>query len=118
MNRPSFFLVCLALLTLAVATPASAAEIAAQDATSAEPGIAPNATPAGAAVEPVLDFALEQSFTSQYGDCRLFCDGQQYTYSYVTREECCSGSLTCPNGLPAATYAFYPYQGFAVLCSV
>jgi len=118
MNRPSVLLACLALLTLVVATPAFATEIAARDATSAEPGIAPNATPAGAAVEPVLDFALEQSFTSEYGDCRLFCDGQLYTYSYVTREVCCSGSLTCPNGSSAAAYAFYPYQGIAVLCSV
>ena len=118
MNPWKFPLVCLAILALAVAAPVSAAEIAAQDETSAEPGIAPKPTPAGTAVETALDTALEQSIGSQYGDCVLFCDGQQYTYSFVTREECCSGSLTCPNGFPALGYAFYPYQGFAEFCSV
>lgn len=81
-------------------------------------GVAPEAAPVGTAAEPALDSALDQSLGSQYGDCVLFCGGQQYTYSFVTREQCCSGSLTCPGGSPALGYAFYPYQGFAEFCSV
>ena len=53
MNRWKLPLACLALLTLAVAAPA-AAETVAQDAPSAEPAVAPEATPApGTSLLPV-----------------------------------------------------------------
>jgi len=82
------------------------------------PGVAPEAVPAGTAAEPAPDSALNQSLGTQYGDCVLLCDGQLYTYSFVTREQCCRGSLTCPSGSTTHGIAFYPYQGFAEICSV
>lgn len=131
--RRSTHLLVLALL-LAFAGPALAAD-ATNPATPAEPaasdplaeaGVAPDAAPADSPAEPAteppaesaLDSALEQSLDSQYGDCVLFCDGQQVRYSFVTRDECCSGSLTCPDGSTSTGYAFYPYDGFAEFCSV
>lgn len=119
-TRRSTPLVALALL-VAFAAPVAATE-APEPATptgtpAVEPAVAPEALPAGAPDEPALESPLEQSFGSQYGDCVLFCDGQQVRYSFVTQGQCCGGTLTCPDGSHPGGAAFYPYQGFAVFCS-
>lgn len=114
------------LLVLAVliglAGPALAADAPAPALSRVAPavdgGSAPEAAPTVTPAESPLDSALEQGLDPQYGDCALWCDGQQYWYYFVTREECCSGTLTCPGGAPSSGYAFYPYQGFAEFCSI
>jgi len=115
--RLSTYLLVLALL-VAFAGPAFADDGPNPATSTVPPSVAPEAAPAVTAAEPAPDSALDQSLVSQYGDCVLSCGVQQYTYSFVTRVQCCSGSLTCPSGVPAFSYAFYPYQGFAELCSV
>lgn len=111
--RLSFAFLMLGLLATA-AGPALAAD-APTPAVEAE--LTAKATPAVTPAEPALDGALEQSWP-QYGDCALWCGTGQYWHYYVTREECCSGTLTCPDGSYSSGYAFYPYQGFAEFCSV
>jgi len=117
----SSYLLVLTLLVVA-AVPALAAD-APNPATSpappaAELGMATEAVPAGTPAVSPRDSALEQGFGSQYGDCSLWCDGQRYVYGFVTRDQCCSGTLLCPSGSPATSYAFFPYQGFAEFCNV
>jgi len=114
--RLSTYLLALALL-VAFAGPALADGAPDPATATVPPAVAPEAVPAVTAAEPAPDSALNQSLFTQYGDCVLACGVQQYTYSFVTRDQCCSGSLTCPSGVPAFSYAFYPYQGFAELCS-
>lgn len=100
--------------------PASSTEPAAvepADAPEAAPAGTPEAVPGDTPVQPALDSALEQSHDPQLGDCVLWCSGEQFRYSWVTRGECCGGTLTCPDGSQAAGYAFYPYQGVAEFCS-
>lgn len=106
------------LLALGAAPGFAADEAALADALTEVTIPAAEVTPAVGPIEPELEGILAQSLDSQYGDCALWCGTGQYWYYNVTRDECCSGTLTCPNGSTSTGYAFYPYQGVAEFCSV
>lgn len=112
--RLSFAFLILGLLATA-AGPALAADAPTP---AVEADLAAEATPAVTPAEPVLDGALEQGWGPGYGNCALWCDGQTFWYYNVTRNECCSGTLTCPSGAPSLGYAWHPYQGYAEFCSI
>lgn len=112
----------LTLATLLAMLPA-AGFAADGEATSGAPAVEPAVAVAAAQIaetpagEPA-DAAIAPGF-NQYGDCALWCGGPGPHWHYgVSRETCCSGSLTCPDGSSASGFAFYPYQGFAEFCSV
>ena len=109
----------LAGLLALVAVPGFAADEAALSPELTEATVATTeATPAVDPTEPALESALETSWPfPQDGDCILWCGSGQYRYYNVTRDECCGGTLTCPDGSYPGGYAFYPYQGFAEFCS-
>lgn len=103
------------LLALGVA-PAFAADESALATELTEATVAATeATPAADPTQPALESAV---IWDPKGDCALWCGGGQYWYYYVTRSECCSGTLTCPDGSNPGIYAFYPYQGFAEICTI
>lgn len=101
------------------AAPGFAADEAALSAELLEATVpATEVTPAVNPTEPALESSLEQSLNfPQYGDCSLWCGSGPYRHYYVTSVECCSGTLTCPDGSNPHGYAFYPYEGYAYICS-
>lgn len=113
--RTTLCLLILCLLTMA-AGPALAADAPAPPAVEADLAVQP--APAITPAEPAVEGALEQARYTQYGDCALWCSGQQHWHYGVSRGVCCSGTLTCPDGSYSSGYAFFPYQGHAEFCSV
>ena len=118
--RLSTYLLAPALL-VALAGPALAGDAPDPEMPATPQAAGPADAPAESGTErvadPAPDSALAQSSSSQLGDCLLSCDGEQVTYSSVTRDECCSGSLTCPDGSQPAWIGFVPYDGgFGEFC--